>query len=756
MAKTAAEIAGIVDRAVAAAFRYDSDERSGDRSRAIDYTAGNMPDLPAEDGLSSIVSHDVADTMGWIMPGVMRVFTASDQLWDFEPETPADEEWCQQASDYINFLFWREQRGYRVLWNAIYDALQLRNGIVKVYWDDTPTEKIEMLTGISEIGLAELVNDEEVEVLAQTEREVLDVDPMTGEPVPYVVYDLKISRTCAYGKLVNESIPNEDFICSGAPDLEEDPVVGNRWRKTRSDLIEEGYDRRQVEELSGYSSGVDTEAEESARRGRNWFGSEDEGADRSMEEIHGVEVYLKIDVDDDGVAEVVRAVSAGEGEAGLLEWEVWEDDHPYVDLTGDPVPHRWQGRSVYDDTYDIQRVKTVLYRNLLDNSYQISFPDRVVNLDRVTNKDAVFDRSHGNQLFTNGDPNNVVANAEVAYVGDKILTTIQQVDAVLEMRTGVSRMSQALDPEALSNQTATAINAMQSAAYSKVELVVRNMAELGLKLLGRKNLKLIVKHQDRPRMVRLRDEWVEMDPRAWNADMDCTVNVGLGSGSRDRDFAMLTTIVQDQAAALLQVGPNHPYGLKLLDAYVVSQQKRIEAAGLRNPEMFWPALDDADKQAFAQPQPDPKLQELQMKSQMDAQKSQMDASLKQSELQQKAQIEQLQAEADIATKNREVEAQITLAREKFQIDVALMREKLAHEMRLKEMETQERIRQQSVDAQFQRQAKQEDMAFGQHQRAQEAEFSNEQRAQDAEFKNKQRTKDAEFKRKQQAAKPKPK
>jgi hypothetical protein len=736
MAKTNAEIASIVDRAVAVALRYDSDERSGDRSDAIDYTAGHMPDLPPEDGRSAVVSHDVADTMGWIMPGAMRVFTASDKLWEFEPETPADEEWCEQASDYINFLFWRECRGYRVLWNGIYDALQLRNGIVKAYWDDTPRTKVEMLTGISEIGLVELVNDEEVEVLQHSERKVLDADPMTGEPAPYVVYDLKISRTCAYGKLVNESIPNEDFICDGTPDLEEARVVGNRWRKTRSELIEEGYDRKQVEDLSGYTRRIDDAAEEDARRSRNWFGSENEGADRSMEEIEGVEVYLKIDVDDDGVAETIRAVSAGQGEPGLLEWEIWEDDHPYVDLTGDPVPHRWQGRSVYDDTYDIQRINTVLFRNLLDNTYQISFPDRVVNLDRVTNKDAVFDRRHGNQLFTNGDPNNVVANAETPYVGDKILTTIEYVNAIREMRTGISRMSQALDPEALSNQTATAINAMQSAAYSKVELVVRNMAELGLKLLGRKNLKLTIKHQDRPRMIRLRDKWVEMDPRAWNSDMDCIVNVGLGSGSRDRDFAMLTTIAVDQASALMQVGTSHPYGLKLLDAYIDTQQKRAEAAGLRNPEMFWPAIDDADKEAFAQPQPDPKVQELEMKAAMDERQAQMDASFKQAELQQKAQIEQVQAEADIATKNREVEAQITLAREKFQIDVALMREKLAHEMRLKEMETQERIRQQSVDAQFQRQSRQEDMAFGQHQRVQDAEFKNKQRTQDTEHKRK--------------------
>jgi hypothetical protein len=666
MAKTDAEIAAIVEQEVASALRYDSDERSGDRSRAIEYFCGEMTDLPAEEGRSSVVSHDVADVIGWILPGLMRVFCSSDKLFVFEPQTPADEEAAEQATDYVNYIFFRECDGYRILWNAFHDALLLRNGITKVYWDDTPETKIEKLSGIGELGLVELVNDPEVEILAQTEREVMDVDPETGEPVPYVVYDLKLARTCAYGKLAVESVPNEDFITDGAPDIDEARITGNRWTKSRSELIEEGYDRDVVEKAPGYAYRSERDAEEKARRSRNFYFEEDP-ADKSTEQIEGVEVYVLADVDDDGIAETVRAVSAGNGEQGLLDWEVWEDDTPYCDYTGEPVPHRWQGRSIFDDAHDIQRVNTVLTRNLLDNTYQISFPDRVVNIDRVQNKDAAFTRALGNTLLTNGDPSNVVANAETPYVGDKILMTIQHMQAVLEMRTGVSRMTQALDPEALTNQTATAVMAQQSAAYSKVELIARNLAELGLKRLGRQLLKLITKHQDRPRMVRLRDQWVEMDPRAWNADMDCTVNVGLGSGSRDRDLAMLQVVAQMQANALAAPEIPPTYKTKLLSASRDTAAKIAEAAGLKTPEQYFPELDEQDIESANQPQPS----EAEIKAQADQQTAQMDAQLKTAEMTQKAEIEKLQAQADIATNDRKVQADMMLQREKFEFEKQL-------------------------------------------------------------------------------------
>ncbi|MGO4839520.1 phage portal protein, partial [Rhizobiaceae sp. 2RAB30] len=145
-----------------------------------------------------------------------------------------------------------------------------------------------------------------------------------------------------------------------------------------------------------------------------------------------------------------------------------------------------------------------------------------------------------------------IREVQTPFVAGESYQMLEYQDMVAEKRTGVSRQSMALDPEALSNQTATGQMLAQSASYSKIELYARNIAEIGLKRLFRCVLKLLVRYQDRPKMIRLRNTWVQMDPRAWNANMDATVSVGLGSGSRERDMMLLQQIAGKQEQIIAQ------------------------------------------------------------------------------------------------------------------------------------------------------------------------------------------------------------
>jgi len=503
-----------------------------------------MNDTPAAPGRSSAVSRDVADTIGWMLPGIIRVFTASDSMAIYEPERPGDEEFAKQATDYANFVFLKDNPGYRIMWDATHDSLLTGNGIIKHWWDDKEECEYSEHSGLTEEQIAIIESDQYVEVVAQKPGEpqiVLAPGPMPGPSGQAVetqiqTFDVKVKRVVRSGRLRVECIEPEDFLLDReASQIEKARFCAHRRDATRSDLIEMGFDRELVESLpiDRFSSiGQEKLArEEGSRAFFNNVG------DDSMLMVELYECYVKADVDGDGIAETVRAFYAGASGAGeLLDWEVWDDDLPFSDIPCEPVPHRWDARSIFDDTSDIQRIKTVLTRQFLDNTYWVNNPMTVAQEGTVANPDSLANPRFGGTVWLSKQATVPPAPLAIPYIGDKALLALQHFDNVREMRTGVSRSTMALDPEALQNQTATASQNQKDSAYSQIEMIARNQAELGWRRVFRQILKLIVKHQDRPRTIRLRDTWVEMDPRSWNSNMDVSINVGLGTGSRDRDI----------------------------------------------------------------------------------------------------------------------------------------------------------------------------------------------------------------------------
>lgn len=646
------ELGALVQTEIADAIDYDRSDFLKSRVRAIEYYRGEMNDLACEEGRSSVVTHDVADVIGWMLPSLMRVFFSTDELVKYEPEGPEDEASCQQASDYVNYVVLRECRGYQVFWDVFHDTLLHGNGIVKHWWDRTPKVTTHILSGLTEDQLALVAAEEGVEVLEHSET--------NDYPELGILHDVKISRTYAGGCLKTMAIPPEEFLIDRqATEIEDARFVGHRTLKTRSELIEMGLDREMVEALPGFGSlGFDEVA--TARRDDVGAYLAPAGKDRATEEVEIVEAYVKADRDGDGVAETLRVLVGGDGNTHVLDWEVWEEEAPFTDFVAERVPHRWEGRSAFDDTQDIQRVKSTLLRQLLDNLYQTNIPDRVVNEDVVRNPDALFERKIGNVIRVQGDPNLAVANTTVAFVAKEALTGLDYMDQIIERRTGVSRSTMALDMEALQNQSATAVNAQQTAAYSKIELIARNFAEMGFRRFFRCCLKLIVQNQDRPKTIRLRNKWVEMDPRGWNANMDATINVGLGSGSRDRDMVFLQMVLQAQRELLAATGgPSTPYGAKLAMATHHSMSKLVEMSGLKNPEAYFPELTPEDLQAMAQPRPDPEM----VKVQAQAEAKQAEIQLKREEAAAETQLKRDQFVAEMALKREQLTAELALKRE---------------------------------------------------------------------------------------------
>lgn len=665
---------------ISAAVKFDGEELSSKRAKAIEYYEGTMSDTPSAQGRSSVVSRDVADTIGWMLPGIIRVFTASDQMAEFEPVGRNDEEGAKQATDYINHVFWKDNAGYRNLWDATHDSLLQGNGIVKHWWDESEECEYSEHTGLTAEQIA-LIEQDGGEVVSQEpgepQRTVVPGPDGQPQPIEIETWNVKVKRV-EKGRIRIDCIEPENFLKNReAITIEDARFVAHRDEKTRSELIEMGFSKEQVDELPAYSPRSDSE--ETIARDDSTYGSM--VGHRSTELIELYECYIQADVDGDGISETVRAYYAGKGGAGtLLDWEVWDDDVPFSDIPCDPIPHRWDARSLYDKTGHVQRVKTVLTRQFLDNLYWINNPQTYAQAGGVENPEALVSPTFGGVVWLNNKATMPPAPLTVEFVGDKALMGLEHFDRVIEKGTGVSKSTQALDPETLQNQTATANQNQRDASYSQVELIARNQAELGWRRVFKMLLRLIVKHQDRPRTIRLRDKWVEIDPRQWNANMDVTVNVGLGTGSRDRDMQMLSVILQTQQgiAQGLSAAGRMDKAIQMIPKIIKTATKLAESSGIRNPDEYYPEFPEPEVNQMVQQaqqaaaQGDPKIAIEKEKMQLDVQKSQV-------EMQMDAQKNQ----NDIILQREKIQGELMLKREQMAMEFELKRWQIGEEMALK-------------------------------------------------------------------------
>jgi len=680
------ELGAILSQQVVQAADHDDKDLNGSRTKALDYYFGRMDEyVPPEPNRSKVVSRDVADVIGWIMPQLMRVFLASRNFAEAEPVEEDDVEWAKQATQGLNFVFFKDNDGEQVAYDVAWEALLFGDGIVKTYWDDTPQYAVSFHSGLTEDQRAMLLmpseDGAEPEVLASSERQELWQDEM-GQQVPVTVYDCKIRRLKAKGRFVVEAIPRGHYRKNASAKSPEDALFQSHVElKTRSELVEMGFDRKLVASIP--TGGATRRGGEDHARDPI---SEDfgESATKATEEVELHECYAVIDVDDDGVAETVRAYLGGPDGSVLLDWELWEDESPFDLVQGDPIPHRFEGRSEFDQTCDVQDIKTVLERQYLNNLYASNNPQRFAK-GKIANPEELTTPSFNGTVF--GDANASLETLTVPMVAENALNGLAYQDEVVQKRTGVGRQSMALDPEALQNQSATANQNNKDAAYTQVEQIARNMSK-GWRKMFRKLLKLLVKHQDTPRSVRLRgNEFVTIDPRHWNADMDITINVGLGTGSRDRDMGMLQQVLNNQlllATQFMEYGATEQ-AIDMLPKVVETMTKIAESAGLRDPDSFYPENTEEIvaklKEAAAQPKPDPALALEQAKGEVAKQLKQVDAQVAMHEAQLKAQGEvtknEAELQADLQTREADRQNAIAIAQVNGEIDLQKQDRELA-------------------------------------------------------------------------------
>ncbi len=623
---------------------------SGERARAQEYYLGEMDqDMPALEGRSRAVSSDVADTIEGLMPSLMDIFCGSDEVVRFEPVGAEDEAGAQQESDYVNHVFMQQNPGFMVTYAFIKDALLSKVGIVKVYWDEREQEERETYLDQSDdsfalLAQAVIASEGALEIVAHTEK----IDPVTSA----ITHDVTLKKTRRFAQARVEGVPPEEFgIERGARTLRDCNYCFHDVIKSESALIEQGFDAAQIKAITSYTglTEIETLARDTAQEHLTSVG---ENANPAGRMIKVTEHYIRMDYEGTGKAQLYQVTTGGDlGDVlrkGGVEHIVPFDAIPFAAMTPVPVTHRFFGRSVADLVLDIQRIKTALMRGMLDNLYLRNHP-RVEVAEQFAGANTLDDLlvSRPGGVVRVRQPGGVNWQ-QVPDVTSSIYPALDYFDTVREMRTGVTRQSQGVDVNALQNQSATAVAQAFSLSQAKMKLIAKILAETGIRDMFALLHATIRKHGQQTETVRLRNQWVTVDPRTWKTRNDMTINVGLGTGGKAERFAHLMAIVNLQKEAVGAGKANLVDDAKLYNS--VSQLTRL--LDYKNADLFFnnPGATNADgTPKFPPPQPgsDPEMVKAQGQLQLEQAKTQADMTYQQFRMQSEAQLAQRKAELQL-------------------------------------------------------------------------------------------------------------
>lgn len=753
------ELLAITGNEIRQSTGYRTGRLSEARRKNLQYYLGRaVGDLapPEVEGRSSVVDSSVHDTVEWMLPSLIKTFTGGDSVVEYAPQRQDDEEGAKQMTDYANYIFYRQNPGFQLLNTWFKDALLSKTGIMKVMWEETLTEVREEYNGLSDADLAQIEEDDEVEIIENTDRPDEDAakerekvlaqmeqrlqqlqqaaqqaamqpqpPPPPGQPPqppqavaalqqatamyqhfkaqpPVMLHDIAVKRTKNHKQVRIYNVPPEEFLINrDAKSIEDSRFCAHQVLRTLSDLTASGY--KNVDELTSDDIQAALSQERIERITFNdetgWqSGANEVPGDPSQKQIWVTECYMKVDADGDGIAEWRKMTRAGNK---LLDNEEC-DGPPFVSITPIPLPHQFFGLCPADQAAEIQKQKTAVMRAILDNLY-LTTNGRYFALDGQVNLDDLLTSRPGGvvrvkSLGAVGRLDQGAPDASGSY------QLLDYLELQKESRTGLMRNTQGVNPDAM-NQTATGINIMTNRSDSRIELIARQFAETGMKELFRLILKLVSQHQDKAAQIRVAGKWVQIDPRAWRNQYDMTINVGLGTGNKDQEVSHLMALIASQQQA-------GPAGIVVPENVYQAHSKLAQALGYKQEGLFFSDPNDpATKQKMPPPPPDPEQAKLQAHMQLEQSKGQLQAQSKQAESQITLQIERekmsMQAQVDqhrqaveAQQQQAKVEAEAQLAQFMAQLKDQADARQLEHDRAIAQMEidSAERIKQAEIDA----------------------------------------------------------
>jgi hypothetical protein len=645
-----------VKRLLTEARSHYEEELEPEQAEATDFYMGR-PFGGEREGRSQVVSTDVRDVTLGQLPDLMRIITGPDRILEFVP-TRGKGALADQQTEYMNHVMYVDNSGFNIIYGWLKDALVRKIGVVKWWWEESEQVVDDVMLGLSQPQLIRLATDSSIE-----DFQILEVRNVEGVEV----FDVVIQRRQVISRARFEGVPNNEFwFTPDARSLRKSQVVAHSREVPIDEVIGLGYERADIEDYIGKAKRTGSEDLESSRQfhgGGAGVHNRDGGErDKSREVIVFTEAYAWIDTDGDDLAELRRFDCVGP------DFHVLNDDGEAVDrvpfsiFTPDPEPHTVVGLCNFDLLKDIQKIKSQIQRGMLDSLAQSIDNQMEVVAGEVNMKDLL-----------NPEVSNIVRvrrpgmlrEIKHTFAGAETISALTYMDEVRTDRTGKTRGSEGLDPDSLQSSTQEAVVATLQGSQQRVYLLARVFAETALKDLVRGLHDLTIKHQDQARVIRMRGQWVDIDPRYWESGLDLRVNVALGMGTPAERIAVYSNILAKQEAYIQSGVPfvDFTHMRYTLDKLVRAANLPCDAS-----EFFgeWtPQQQQMYDKAKAENPPKDPAQEIveteQMKLQLDSVNKKNELELKRLEIHMEDDRERDKQRQDAALKELEIETRYMTA-----------------------------------------------------------------------------------------------
>lgn len=646
-----AQVLNVLNSHISRAESFHETVISPERALAYQYYYGRLFGNEVE-GRSQVVSQDVSQVVDSAVPALVKIFVSGDKAVEFTPRSAEDVKSAEQATVAANYVFFSQNNGYAIAHDVIKDGLLQKTGVLKWYWDTSIRVTEKTYNGLDDLQMQMVSQDPSLEIIAHNAAPI----DQAGQQI--VMHNIAVKQRKEAGQIKVCVVPPEEALLSPdamSLDPYEMPFIGHAPYKTASQLLEMGIPQEVIDTLSDADSDDLFSEEKIAREDRldstalTWRMTNNPDPSQKMYRYY--ECYLKIDVDGDGIAELRKLCKVGET---IVDNEVI-DHIPMCVWTPKVMPHEVVGISMADDVMDIQLLKSTLWRGGLDNLYLTNAPRMYVDTNANVNLDDVLTVRPGGVIRGAG-PNGVTP-VVIPFVGQHVFQALEYADQEEEVRTGVSRIFQGIDPKAI-NKTATGVNALINQSNARIELIARNAAEYAFKPLFKGILYLLSKHQQQELIVRISNQFVPIDPNTWQKEYDMSVNVGLGTGTKDQQLMMLQAMGQDYAMVV-----QSPFAQQLMTPKNVYNYlaKKTELAGFKDVSKYWTDPDTVPPPE--PPPPPPEIQKAQMQIEADKEKQANEMQMKAQEQQMSMQMEGMKSEQQMMLEREKAAAQMEL--EKF-------------------------------------------------------------------------------------------
>ena len=567
---------------------------------------------------STYVSSDVRDAIMLMLPSLIRLFAASENVVALSPRTQADVDAAHQQTNYINYVFWQDNPGFLILYGAFKDALTVRTGYVKWWTDDHKETRQKTFINLNPQQIQMLLSQD---ATAKVTRQG-QLDPLMG------TYD-----EVTFSYLVDKPLikvmgvpPEEMRLDRYARSFSTSRIVGHERIVAIDELVAMGYPREQcVEYQQGQMLAEFTMEAQLRNPGRYMSTRVGDGV------LYG-EWYIKADQDADGVAELRYICTMGE------TYEIVHDEPAnrvkFAVFGCDPISHTIVGDSLADYTKDIQRIKTNMMRGVLDSLAESINPKTVVN-ELTVNLDDALNDDLGAVIRTRGDPNSAVSFASIPFVGQQAMPVIELLNDILQRRTGLSDAAKGLDPKQLQSSTQIGVEAIINGQQERTELIARVLAETGFKDLFNGLYNEIAEAPNQRRTLRVNGQWTDIDTGAFDASMGVEVNSTLGKGSDTVRMMTLQQVKNDQQMIMQQFGVTNP--VCGIQEYLNTITDMLEIANIKNVGRYFKTPDPQTLQAIASTPKEPDAMTVAAKAQYEKVKSETASTIGQQQLAQQKQ-----------------------------------------------------------------------------------------------------------------------